>query len=240
MAQETWRELVVGDSPMRVYHSVPGEVTRRRGGVLMIHGGYGLEEPGAFRLARRLALTGYLVMAPDLYHRQAESAEAPPERRPEGTRRLRWDEAQRDLRATLDALQASDGVGDKLAVLGFGLGGALAWLSAAAFPVRTAVVFYPHDLFEPFGAGGPVPFAATGDLSCPVLGHFGAADTNPSPADMERLDAALAERQLPHQFYLYQGAGHGFVSAAPERHHPMAANTATDRTVGWLDRHLRA
>ena len=50
------------------------------------------------------------------------------------------------------------------------------------------------------------------DLSCPLLGLFGADDQYPSPDQVAELDKALTEAGKEHEFHTYEGAGHAFFS----------------------------
>jgi len=206
-----------------------------RGGVVLIHGGNGLD-PNVIRMAKRLALVGYAIIGPDMYHREKGEPDKDVMAR---IAQLTWSGAKADLSASMAWLTTNANVDSgKIAVLGFCMGGALAWLAGAEMPFKTAVLYYPHDIFKPFGKDGVVPFDVTPKV--PVLGQFGADDTNPSPEDAKKLAARLSEKNTPQQFYHYQGAGHGFVGANPQLHRQIQANTSIDRTIGWLDMHLIA
>jgi len=221
-----------GKMPTMVWKPI-GDV---RGGIVLIHGGYGLE-PGVKRLAKRLSLVNYYVAAPDMYHREAGKAEADVIKR---IANLTWKGAKADIAVAKKFVEDNIGLtGGPTAVMGFCMGGALAWLAAAELPFRTGIVYYPHEMFAPFGTGGPVPFEHSGKIKIPIMGHFGLEDTNPSPGDVQRLDQALSASNVPHQFCHYEGAGHGFVSANPTFNRKIPANTSIDRTVGWLDMQLR-
>jgi len=48
------------------------------------------------------------------------------------------------------------------------------------------------------------------DLSCPLLGLFGAEDQNPAPEETAALSAELDRLGKAHEFHTYDGAGHSF------------------------------
>ena len=48
------------------------------------------------------------------------------------------------------------------------------------------------------------------NITCPVVGFFGNDDGNPSPEDVDRLDAELSKHGIAHSFHRYDGAGHAF------------------------------
>jgi carboxymethylenebutenolidase len=234
---QDWTQLSVDGAAMRAHVSRPAAEFATGGGIVVIHGGWGLEE-GLFPLMRRFAYSGYVAVLPDMYHRTPEDDGQPPLGR---IAKLTWGNAKKDLGVALAHLRAQ-GV-RRTAIVGFCMGGALAWMASAELGFDAGVLYYPHETFGAFGAGTTVPFDLTPKITIPMLGHFGADDKNPSPEDMARLDAALTAQDTPHQFYSYRGAGHGFaVDARPagrQSYREVAANIANDRTIGWFDRHLR-
>jgi carboxymethylenebutenolidase len=73
-----------------------------------------------------------------------------------------------------------------------------------------------------------------------VIGFFGRDDTNPSPADVDRIDAELTRHGKPHEFHRYDGAGHAFLNFAnAERYRPDQAKDAWAKMLDFLDRHLK-
>lgn len=236
MAEQYWTNLF-SDGEMRAHVSVPSEGVGFGAGVVIIHGGWGIE-PGVLLLPKRLAYAGYAAIIPEMFHRETaeQSAQKPPER----IGRLTWAGAQRDINAAAAYLREHAGV-ERLAILGYCMGGALALMCAAELDFRTGVLFYPHELYGPFGADGVVPFELLPQLKVPLLGHFGVEDKNPTQADMRKLDDALTAQGTPHQFYSYEGAGHGFAVQAEGRpsYRAIPSNIAYDRTIGWFDRQLR-
>jgi carboxymethylenebutenolidase len=90
------------------------------------------------------------------------------------------------------------------------------------------------------GGKGPHPLDLTPQINCPVLGLFGAEDTNPSPEDVARLDAALTRHNKPHEFHTYPGAGHAFMNQARPSYRPEAARDAWQRCLEFLGRHLKS
>src|SRR4029077_1014819 len=54
------------------------------------------------------------------------------------------------------------------------------------------------------------PHELTKDLQCPVLGLFGNEDRNPTPDQVNILEAELKKYNKNYEFHRYDGAGHGF------------------------------
>ena len=97
------------------------------------------------------------------------------------------------------------------------MGGRVVYLMAAANPVfKAAVAYYRRQYFSRLGTGLPSPFERTAEIHCPLQGHFGAEDKNPSPEDMAKLDTELNKFQKPHEFLSYPNAGHGFMDSTKE------------------------
>jgi carboxymethylenebutenolidase len=127
-----------------------------------------------------------------------------------------------------------------LAVLGFCMGGRVTYMLAGARPAawRTAGVFYGGNIMKPWGEG-PAPFELTKQIACPVVGFFGLEDTNPSPADVDRIDAELTRFGKTHEFHRYESAGHAFLNFSnAERYRPEPAKDAWAKMLGFLERQL--
>jgi carboxymethylenebutenolidase len=231
-----WDTIQVDGQPMRAYLDVPAPGPAAPGIVVIQHG------PGLDRFiedrVEDLARHGYAAAAPDLYHRQ------PPDGADMMTRisRLRDGEILADVDATIGHLRGlPDARVVDLAVLGFCMGGRVTYLLAGARPAawRAAGVFYGGNIMKPWGEG-PAPFDLTREIACPLIGFFGLEDTNPSPADVDRIDAELTRHGKAHEFHRYEGAGHAFLNFTnPERHRPVPAADAWAKMLGFLERHVK-
>lgn len=230
-----WDTIEVEGRTMRLYRDHPATGGPGPGVVVIQHG------PGVDRFVEDrvedLARHGYVAAAPDLYHRQPQDGADMMTR----IGRLRDPEILADVDATIDHLRRGpDPRVTDLAVLGFCMGGRVTYLLAGARPAawKAAGVFYGGNIMRAWG-DGPTPFDLTRHIACPVIGLFGAEDTNPSPADVDRIDAELTRFGTPHQFHRYDGAGHAFLNfLSAERHRPGPAADAWARTLDFLKRHL--
>ena len=229
-----WDTLSVYGSDMRCYvtaHAGSGETP----GVLICMHAPGVD--GFIRgIADRLAESGLAAIAPDLFHRQAELSANPLE----NMARLRDDEILRDLDAASGHLRAMDEVdAARTGVIGFCMGGRLAYLFAAAdADVRASVVFYGGNILVPWG-DGPTPLSRTGEIECPLLGLFGDEDQNPSPDDVTKIAAELARLGKRHEFHSYPGAGHAFLNDSRPSYRAEAAADAWKRCTEFLTQNLR-
>lgn len=221
---------------MAVHVGVPATTARSPAVVVIMHA------PGVdtaiHSIVERLGEAGYVAAAPDLYHRQDESG-APLER----MARLRDKEVIADVTATVDFLSAHPNVEPgRLGVMGFCMGGRVAYLmSAAEKRLKAAVVYYGGNIMVPWGSDVAPPFARTAEINCPILFHFGDEDGNPSPADRVKLDAELTRHGKTHEFFTYPNAGHAFMNFTnPERYREAAAKASWPRTLDFLERNLRS
>ncbi len=231
-----WEQVMVEGSPMWCHIHTPVGAGPFPGVVVVMHA------PGvdAFiqDICERLALEGYVAIAPDLYHRETEEqAKDDPITR---MGRLRDAEIAQDINAALDHLRSLRQVSpERIGIVGFCMGGRIAYMMAALNPsFRACVDFYGGNIAVPWGEG-PSPLDLTPKISCPVLGLFGAEDTNPSPEDVARLDAALTRHNKPHEFHIYPGAGHAFMNQARPSYRPEAARDAWQRCLDFLGRYLK-
>ena len=195
-------------------------------GVLVLHAWWGLNDTlKAF--CTRLAGSGFVAFAPDLYHGKVADtipgAEALGKALDEN-----YLQAKAELAEAVKFLVERAGQsGRGLAVIGFSLGANLALDLAAADPehIRSVVLFY--------GTGG-------GDFSASraaYLGHFAENDEFEPRSGVDELEDYLKSAGRPVTFYHYPGTGHWFFE--PDRtqaYNEAAASLAWDRTLAFLKR----
>jgi carboxymethylenebutenolidase len=80
----------------------------------------------------------------------------------------------------------------------------------------------------------------TKDLSCPLLGLFGADDQYPSPEQVQELEHELKSQGKTYEFHTYEGAGHAFFSVNRPAYRPEAANDGWQRIFDFFGRYLAA
>ncbi len=230
----SWESVKVDDSNMPLYVSLPesgGPVP----GIVVVHGQSGLEN-FIKDTTHMLALQGYAAVAPNLYHRDGVDCK---DDNPTRKSRLRDPSIIRDIEGAIGFLKNHNRVdGGKLGIVGFCMGGRLVYLmSAASKDLKAGVMFYGGSTMVPFGEG-PSPFERTREISCPIQGHFGADDKNPSPEDMRKLDAELTKFGNAHEFHTYAGAAHAFVNTGSGNYRPHAAALSWPKATEFFSRHL--
>jgi len=230
----SWESVQVDGDNMPLYVSLPesgGPVP----GIVVVHGQSGLED-FIKDTTHMLALQGYAAVAPNLYHRDGPDCK---DENPVRKARLRDPSIIKDIESAIGYLKNHSRVNAaKLGITGFCMGGRLVYLmSAASKDLKAGVMFYGSGTMVPFGEG-PTPFDRTREISCPIQGHFGAEDKNPSPEDMRKLDAELTRFGKPHEFHTYAGAAHAFTNTGSRNYRPHAAALSWPKAMEFFSRHL--
>lgn len=195
-------------------------------------------------LCMRLADAGFGAVAPCLFRADGIP---PRDAGPDVLRRTFEDfddrRCVRDLRAVARAASEGrlGGAAGALVPLGFCLGGRFAHLLGAVSEHVAGVVNFYGRLRFPRQANKPfLPIELTGLIEVPYLGHFAEFDQLIPLEDVAELDAALAERGLPHAVHIYDGAKHSFFDPTrPADHDPQAATLAWSRTLDFLNERAR-
>ncbi len=235
MANSTWQQTESDNNSMPLYVSVPAGAAPFPALVVIQHQ-TGVD---AFiqGIVQRLAGAGYLSAAPNLYHRDPPDFQDDARTR---SQRLGDRRVTNDIGATVRFLQNHPaGAGKPVGIIGFCMGGRIVYLAAATNPAfKAAVTFYPGNTGRAWGRDIPSPLERTVDIQCPIQGHFGDDDKNPSPEDREKLAAELTKHNKTHEFYAYAGAGHAFMDNTKESFRPGAEAEAWPRTLEFLRHHL--
>jgi carboxymethylenebutenolidase len=195
-------------------------------GVLVLHAWWGLNDTiKAF--CTRLAQSGFVAFAPDLYHGKVADNIADAEVLGKALD-ANYLQARAEIADAAMFLYERAGTADRgLAVIGFSLG-----------------VYYALDLAaaHPEHIGSVVIFYGTGDgdyrsSRAAYLGHFAEKDEFEPQSNVDNLEAALRRAGRPVSFYRYSGTGHWFFE--PDRSQSFnqaAASLAWDRTLAFLRR----
>jgi carboxymethylenebutenolidase len=214
-----------------------------RGGIVWIHHmpGYDRETK---EFARRLAVNGYHVVAPNLYSRDAPGAspdDAAAAARAAGG--VPDDRLVGDVAGAVAYLGSLPGANGKFGVIGHCSGGRHSYLAACSLPFDAAVDCYGAFVVEDLPEGRPLVMKPilhlAPNLSCPLLGLFGVEDKYPAPAAVATLDAELNKLNKPHDIHSYDGAGHAFFSVDRPAYRPEAAVDGWRRIDEFFATHLK-
>jgi carboxymethylenebutenolidase len=181
-------------------------------------------------VAEQYALDGFVVLAPDVFWRQAPRVELGYE----GDDRQRAfglmqgygsADALTDIGAAVQALRARpETAGARLGAFGYCMGGRLAYLAAASAGVDAAVAFYGG------GIHGQLDLAAA--VACPIQFHYAERDDHIPPGAVESVRRAFAGK--PAEVHVYPGAQHGFNCWARASYHAPSAALAHGRALAFL------
>ena len=229
-----WIGVDVGDKEMSAYVCAP-RTGEPRPAVIVLQEIFGVTRH-IRAVTERIAHEGYVAVAPDLYHRQGERLESDYTSLSIGIERmqkLREQEFLRDMDGLLRWLRGRPAeVEDRVGVIGFCMGGRLAFLTACTKDVHAAVSFYGVGVAE-------TQLERAAHLRCPILMVFGSEDHMIPPAAIESIRAALAAQSQPFDLAVYEGASHGFFCDERESYRPEAAAAAWGRLTDWFARYLK-
>ena len=86
---------------------------------------------------------------------------------------------------------------------------------------------------------GPSPFERASGIPCPMIGFFGMEDTNPSPDDVNKIDAELTRLKKWHEFHRYNNTGHAFQNFRDVRYRERAARGLWAELLAFFTEHLK-
>ena len=174
-------------------------------GVLVIQEWWGLDS-GIKEMADRLGAAGFVALAPDLYHGEL-AAHDEMDKAGQLMQNLPPDRAGRDMSGAIDFLASHPAVTSRgIGVVGFCMGGMLAFLIAANRPDKvTAVV-----PFYGFPQGDTEPDWSR--LAATVSGHMAEHDSFFPPDAARALETRLRAMGKNVTLTVHPGTGHAFMA----------------------------
>ncbi|WP_013322585.1 dienelactone hydrolase family protein [Gloeothece verrucosa] len=236
-------ELRVDDSLMRVYLAAP-KTTGKYPGILFYSDIYQLGGP-ITRLADRVAGYGYVVAAPEIFHRlePVGSVIEPDDlgrmRGNDDARRTEIREYDADTTAVIEFLKSeSTVIPEKIASMGFCIGGHLAFRAALQKDIKAAVCCYPTGIHSgKLGKGIADTQQRMKEIKGKVLMIFGSFDPHVPQEGRTVIAKSLQEAGVSHQILIYE-ADHTFMRDDGHRYDPAAADLAWTEITTFLQRVL--
>lgn len=220
-----------GDGPFSAYCARPEGAPSAA--IVVIQEIFGVN-PGIRRKCDRLAEDGYLALAPDLFWRIEPGVELDPDVESEFERALdlmgRFDQDQgvKDIEATIRHARHALGV-EKVGVVGYCLGGRLAYMVAARTDADASVGYY--------AVGIDALLREKHAIARPLLLHV-AGNDHFVPAEVQKAMHEGLDDHPKVTLYDYPGLDHGFATEMGRRRNEEGARLADARTAAFFAEHL--
>ncbi|MCX8474391.1 MAG: dienelactone hydrolase family protein [Sphingomonas sp.] len=201
-----------------------------RGAIVVIQEIFGVN-PGIRRKCDEWAAKGYLALAPDLFWRLQQGIELDPDIPEQFQEALGWmnrfdqNKGIEDIESTIRAARAKLGGHGKVGVVGYCLGGRLAFMTATRTDTNATVGYY--------GVGIDNLLGEKHAIAHPVLLHIAGADHFVSPEVQAKMHAGLDDHPKV-TLYDYPGENHGFAAEMGNRRSEAAAQLADERTAAFF------
>ena len=217
-----------GSGEVKAYLARPANASGKLPTVLVVHENRGLN-PHIEDITRRLAVDGYLALAPDAL---TTLGGYPGDEDKARTLFAQLDQTRirQDFIAAAGVLKARAESNGKLGVVGFCYGGGMAHFLSTQLPDLAAAV--------PFYGNHPADEDAA-KVKAPLLIHFAAVDERINAA-WPAYEAALKAAGARYTAHQYPGTQHGFNNDTTPRFDAAAAKLAWDRTLAFFGLHLKA
>ncbi len=198
-----------------------------KGGVVVIQEIFGVNHH-IRAVCDRLAGEGHAAVAPALFDRQQpnfESGYSPDEiaNARKFVANPDWAAMMRDVQAAIDVLK-KDG---PVAIIGFCMGGTIAFLAAAKLNGLSAAIGY---------YGGQIAKNADEKPKVPTQLHFGEKDASIPMSDVETIKQ---KRGRDCEIYVYPDAQHGFNCDERGSYNEAAAKIAWRRSIAFLQTNMK-
>jgi len=196
--------------------------------VIVIHENRGLN-PHVEDVTRRVALEGFVALAPDLLSPMGGTP-ANEDTARDMIGKLDGQQTVQNLVSAVTFLEQRANSNGKVGVMGFCWGGGMVGdLAVNAPDLDAAVVYY-----------GRQPKASEVEkIKAPMLLHYAGLDTRINEG-IPAFEEALKKANKPYTLYIYEGANHAFNNDTSEaRYSKQAAEQAWSRTIAFLREHLK-
>ncbi len=224
-------ERIAYDSPKGKIggYLVRAKAKLKRPTVIVIHENRGLNSH-IEDVARRLAVEGYLALAPDLLSVQGGTPPDEDRARELHSKTQREDMIAAALAAIPFMLAHAESSG-KVGAVGFCFGGGVVNRMAAGSPELAAAVSY---------YGLQVPVEMVPAIKAPLLLHYAENDENINRG-IAAYEAALTANHKKYRIYVYPGTQHAFNNdTGAARYNKAAADLAWSRTLAFFAENLGA
>lgn len=213
--------------PVKAHLAIP-EARGKYPGVIVIHENRGLN-PHTEDVARRVALEGFVAIAPDALSPLGGTPQDSDKAR-SLMRKLERKSTIKNFIAAVKYLRTHPQTNGKVGCMGFCWGGGMTNQVAVNSPLLIAAV--------PFYGSQPVPEDVP-KIKASLLCHYAGNDKRIN-VGIEAFEKALKVAGIDYQIFMYEGAGHAFFNdTRPQRFHKEAAELAWKRTIAFFKKKLK-
>lgn len=223
---------------MKLYTAEPEG--KAKGAVIVIQEAFGMTDH-IKDVCGRVAAAGYLAVAPHVFHRTgdplisyADMKDVVPH-----IMALNREGIEADLKACLEYLSGRGFAGKQVGIVGFCMGGTIAFFAGAEWELGAAVTYYGGGIVQ-----GRFGLPAMGELApslkTPWQGNFGDKDQSIPVDEVEQLRAAAAKAGVPTEVNRFADADHGFHCNDRSAYHEASSKEAWAKTVAFFDAHIKA
>lgn len=227
MADTITIDALDGAGSFALYRAEPSGAAK--GAIIVVQEIFGVNR-GIRQKADDWAALGYLAFAPDMFWRFAPGLDLDPdvpEHRDQAMGLIPQYEADKgilDIEAAIRTARAQTG-GGKVGVVGFCLGGSVAYLAATRTDADAAVGYYGGQIGRFLGEAHAI--------AKPLLLHFAEDDAHIGAEVRAPIHAAL-DGNTHVTIHEYAGVGHGFADTFGQRRDDAAARQADARTIEFF------
>ena len=215
-----------GAGVMQGYFARPAVIQHKLPAVVVIHENRGLN-PYIEDVARRLAVAGFIALAPDALTPMGGY----PGNDDDGRvmqRERDWGEMLEDFAAAVHFIGGHPDCSGRVGTVGFCFGGEVSLQLAVRNPhLGAAVAYYGRH---------PEPAAATA-IKAPLMLHHGGLDERVN-ATWPDFGEALQSAGVSYENFEYAGTNHGFHNDTTPRYDQHAAELSWQRSIAFFTKHL--
>lgn len=214
--------------PVQLQHDGQGYLTSepKEGsvGIVMIQEWWGLNKSITITADNFAKAGNFVVLAPDLYRGKVAKSN---EEAGHLMSNLDWNSALKNIASAVHWLKEKGC--KKVGITGFCMGGALTLAACSmSSEIDAGASFYGVPDFDEYSLG---------NISCPMLAHFGENDHNKGFSDAatrKKLESLWKKAQVDYEIKVWPGAGHAFMNQDGPNYKPDVAKEALQETVNWF------
>lgn len=228
-------DVITTDGVMPLTVVEPDEGTANGCAVIVVQEAFGVDAH-IEEVSARFAQAGWLAVAPHLFYRSGGGTISYDDRDGMFANLAPLSDTGTldDIDATIAYIHGRGIPTERIALVGFCLGGRVAFLIAGHRPLGATVGFYGGGIVHGRSETRPSLLDLAPGLQSPWLGVFGGLDDSIPAEELDVLEQALAASPVATEVVRYPDAGHAFLNDHKSSYAAEASADAWDRTLSWL------